>query len=99
MSAKKSSRINRWQKGLVGCLFATTLSGCVDYLKHSDTVTISAGDAQAWNKTIHTVDPWPPYVMDTQIPGDGRRTARVIRRYTNGEQDAGTPAPPDARPN
>jgi hypothetical protein len=68
------------------------LGGCVDYLKRRDTVTLEAGDAQAWNKVIHTADPWPPYVADTQIGGDGQRTARVMQRYSTGSGAAGSQA-------
>ncbi|QRM27639.1 hypothetical protein [Microvirga sp. VF16] len=66
----------------------SVLGGCVDYLEHRDTITLRAGDAQAWNKTVHTADPWPPYVMNNHIPGDGQRTAAVIQRYSTG--DAGS---------
>jgi hypothetical protein len=54
------------------------------YLERRDTVTLGAGDAQNWNKVVHTAEPWPRYVMDTHIPGDGQRTAVVIRRYSTG---------------
>ncbi len=60
------------------------LGACADYLDRRDTVTLGAGDAQAWNRTIQAADPWPRYVMDTHIPGDGRRTAGVIQRYSTG---------------
>jgi hypothetical protein len=60
------------------------LAGCVDYLEHRDTVTLRAGDAQAWNRTVHTADPWPPHAMNNDIMGDGPRTARVIQRYSTG---------------
>lgn len=76
-------------------LSAISLGGCVDYLERRDTVTLAAGEAQAWNRTVHVNDPWPPYVMNTQITGDGQRTAGVIRRYSTGDTQAGTnEAPP-----
>lgn len=71
------------------------LGGCADYLVGRDGVSLGAGDAVAWNRTVHVADPWPPYVMNTHIPGDGQRTAGVIRRYSTGEQNAG-PAPDPA---
>lgn len=89
MSARKSSSGSRWL-ALPFCVLLTTgLGGCVDYLKHSDTVTFGAGEAQAWNKTVHIADPWPPYAANTQIPGDGQRTAVVMQRYSTGNA-AGT---------
>jgi hypothetical protein len=76
------------------------LGGCVDYIERRDTITLAAGDAQDWNKVVHITDPWPPYVMNNHIPGDGRRTAEVIRRYststsTNAGGGANTAAPPN----
>jgi hypothetical protein len=92
MSEKKLSQPST-RRGLwaLACVVPVIgLGGCVDYLKHSDTVTFAAGDAQNWNKVVHTADPWPPYVTNTRIPGDGRRTATVIQRYSTG---AGAAAP------
>ncbi len=71
-------------------VLASGLGGCVDYLKRSDTVSLSAGETQAWNKVVHVADPWPPYVMNTHIPGDGQRTAGVIQRYSTGNGGAGS---------
>ena len=72
------------------------LTGCADYVERRDTITLQAGEAQAWNKTVHTADPWPPYVMDNRIPGDGQRTAGVIGRYSTGRAEgaAGAATPP-----
>jgi hypothetical protein len=72
------------------------LGGCADYLDHRDGVTLSAGDAQAWNKTVQVADPWPRYVMNTRIPGDGQRTAGVIQRYSTGNTGAGAEQSSDA---
>ena len=88
MPEKKSSSARRFLKATVCAVLAAGLGGCVDYLKRSDTVSLSAGETQAWNKVVHTTDPWPPYVMDTRISGDGRRTAAVIQRYSTGSQEA-----------
>ncbi len=76
------------------------LGGCVDYMERRDTITLAAGDAQNWNKVVHTADPWPPYAMNNHIPGDGKRTAEVIRRYsTSTSTDAGGEANTAAPPN
>jgi hypothetical protein len=84
MSARQSpERTDRLRVLL--CLAASAcLGGCVDYVKRRDTVTLGAGDAQAWNRVVHTADPWPPYAANTQIDGDGPRTARTMRNYTMG---------------
>jgi len=63
-------------------------------VERRDTVTLHAGEAQAWNRVVHVADPWPPYVMDTKIPGDGQRTSVVIQRYSTGNAQAGPNAAP-----
>jgi hypothetical protein len=80
--------LERTVLSLLCVALAGVLSGCVDYTKRQDTVTAAAGDAQDWNKTIHIADPWPPYVMNTQITGDGQRVAGVVQRYSAGSPPA-----------
>ncbi|WP_201838750.1 hypothetical protein [Microvirga zambiensis] len=75
---------------------ALCVGGCIDYTKHRDSVTMEAGDAIAWNKVIHTADPWPPYAADTNLAADGQRTAAVIQRYVRGGSAAAAPAPEPA---
>ncbi|MXQ10680.1 pilus assembly protein [Microvirga makkahensis] len=70
----------------------STLGGCADYLERRDTITFAAGEAQAWNRVVHTVDPWPPYVTNTRITSDGERVARATRSYFDGGADANTGA-------
>lgn len=85
MPSKKSSSNKRRLSLLIPIIAsAMLLGGCADYVKRRDTITLSAGEAQDWNKVVHTADPWPPYVMDTNIPGNGQRTAGVIRAYSTG---------------
>jgi hypothetical protein len=67
------------------------VSGCVDYTKRRDTLTLSAGEAQAWNRTVHVTDPWPPSAGNTSIDGDGQRISRVVEVYRKGV--GGAPAP------
>ena len=67
-------------------------SGCADYTKRRDTLTLSAGEAQAWNRAVHVADPWPPSSGNTHIDGDGQRVSRVIEAYRKGTGTA-PPAP------
>ncbi|MFG1420709.1 hypothetical protein [Roseixanthobacter liquoris] len=69
------------------------LAGCADYLKRSDMISDAAGEAQSWNKVVQTTDPWPPYVMDTKIPGNGQRVSKVMARYTAGPASSTSSAP------
>lgn len=84
MPSRKSSsnKLRLWILAIV--LPAGTLGGCADYIERRDTITLAAGEAQSWNRVVHATDPWPAYVMNTNIPGDGQRTQAAIRRYSTG---------------
>lgn len=51
------------------------------YLQRLDGITPGAGDAKAVNSVTHTIDPWPPYVANRHIPGNGQRMAGAVERY------------------
>jgi hypothetical protein len=51
-----------------------------EYFERSVTIAPSAGNAKDANAAIHTIDPWPPYVGNTRIPGDGRRAVNSMER-------------------
>jgi hypothetical protein len=51
-----------------------------DYLQRSVTISTGAGNAADANVAIQTIDPWPPYVGNTHIPGDGRRMVGAVER-------------------
>lgn len=80
-------------------LLATTgLAGAWDqnpfdqYMQRSDTITMGAGNAKARNTATHMINPWPGYVMDRNIPGDGQRQADAVDRYRKANVGA-TPCP------
>jgi len=69
---------------------ATALGGCwsgiyenpaAQYVHRSDTVTLSAGNAKDVNAVVHVIDPWPPYVGNRRIPGNGERMVGAVNRY------------------
>jgi hypothetical protein len=60
---------------------APALADPYDYRDRRDTVTSSAGNANASNMAIQTIDPWPPYARNARLPLDGRRAAIAITRY------------------
>jgi hypothetical protein len=90
MSARKSSSAKR--RLLVGAalLPVLALGACTDYLKHSDTITSSAGDAVAHNKVVHIADPWPRAASNTRITGNGQRVDRATQRYLTGSGGGST---------
>ena len=79
-----------------GCT-QTTRYAAVDpaqeYLQRADTVTLSAGNAQQVNTRIHEIDPWPRYVGDTRIPGNGERMAGAVERYRDISKQSRGPRP------
>jgi hypothetical protein len=62
------------------------------YLQRSDKITLGAGDAKAVNAATHIIDPWPRYVGNRRIPGNGDRLSRAVDRYRQGSYRQ--PAPP-----
>src|SRR4051794_33138138 len=51
------------------------------YLERKDTIVSSAGDARDVNAATHIIDPWPRYVGNRRIPGNGERMAGAVERY------------------
>ena len=62
------------------------------YIQRSDKITLGAGDAKDVNAATHVIDPWPRYVGDRRIPGNGDRLSRAVGRYNQGSNRQ--PAPP-----
>jgi hypothetical protein len=50
------------------------------YLQRSVTISLGAGNAKDSNAAVQTIDPWPPYVGRTRIPGDGRHAVDSVQR-------------------
>jgi hypothetical protein len=51
------------------------------YIQRSDTITFGAGDAKEVNSGTQVIDPWPPYVGNRRIPGNGERMSDAVQRY------------------
>lgn len=51
-----------------------------DYLQRGVTISLGAGNAADANAAIQTIDPWPRYVGNTRIPGNGRRAVDSVER-------------------
>lgn len=76
---------------LVLTVMASAVAGCTGELPFDDpfehntarsqSITLSAGNAEKSNEAIHIIDPWPRYVYDTHIQGDGQRLAAAVDRY------------------
>jgi hypothetical protein len=68
------------------------LSSCQESLLRTDRISPYAGDSLARNYSNQMVDPWPPYVYDTDIETSSERQAAVRMLYRtkyNGKDSAG----------
>ena len=54
------------------------------YINRGDTVTLGAGNARDVNAATHVIDPWPRYVGNRNIPGNGERLGCAVERYRQG---------------
>ena len=69
------------QAAVICCLALPWDDPFEQYFQRKDTVTLGAGNAKAVNSATHIIDPWPRYVGNTRIPGDGGRMAGAVERY------------------
>ena len=63
------------------------------YFQRSDTVTLDAGNAKETNAVTHVIDPWPPYVGNRRIPGNGQRLSGAVERYRDVSKLPSAPKP------
>ena len=56
------------------------------YFQRSDTITLSAGDAQQANAVTQIIHPWPRNVGDRRIVVSAAKTGGAIGRYRSGTQ-------------
>jgi hypothetical protein len=75
---------------VLASMVALSVAGCAEsdlhqYLGHTDSVTVGAGNAQASNRTIHEVDHWPEASRKSRIDLDGNRAALAAKRYQRNE--------------
>jgi hypothetical protein len=81
-------------QGALICCFAFPWDDPIDqYFQRKDTVTLGAGNAPAVNSATHIIDPWPRYVGNTRIPGNGERMAGAVERYRDVSKIPRTPRP------
>ena len=64
-----------------------------DYQQRTIMVATTGGNSLAANTALQTATPWPRYANDTNIPADGARMAKVVKRYESGASDSGAQAP------
>ena len=60
------------------------LAGCTDYMNNLDTVTLEAGNAQAYNRLLHTNKNFNPDSADVDLQTSGKRAADAQQVYEEG---------------
>lgn len=81
--------ILRWLTGALGAVLCSGVSAqeiliydfAAPYLQRTDKIFAGAGDAKDVNAATHVIDPWPYYVGNRRIPGNGERMVGAIERY------------------
>lgn len=81
---------------LAGCAQtppSAALDSAQEYFQRTDTVTLSAGNAKEVNTRLQEIDPWPRYVGNRNIPGNGERMVGAAQRYQDVSQQDKGPKP------
>jgi hypothetical protein len=70
----------------LGAAVVLVLGACSDiYYDRRDAMHISAGDANASNIAVHTIDPWPRHAAQREILTNGEKIQPAIQRYKEGK--------------
>jgi hypothetical protein len=96
MSSRDTKR--NWIRRLSLAAITLLVTACQDYAARRDTIAFHAGEAAAYNKAVHTIDPWPAAAARTNLDFDGERAVRAIERYEAGGGAAAASAPSMAMP-
>ena len=82
MSPNKSMTL--WRTVAATALCAL-IAGCGQtHLSHSDKISAASGDAVRAAAVMQTVDPWPEYVLDTEVDMDGELAVKRAKDYKIG---------------
>jgi hypothetical protein len=81
------------QAGLICCFVFPWDDPLDQYFQRKDTVFLSSGNAKQVNEATHIIDPWPRYVGNTRIPGNGERMAGAVERYRDVSKIPRSPRP------
>jgi hypothetical protein len=81
----RNNRSNMTRVAL-GAAVVLVLGACSDiYYDRRDAMHISAGDANASNIAVHTIDPWPRHAAQREILTNGEKIQPAIQRYKEGK--------------
>jgi hypothetical protein len=81
----RNNRSNMTRVAL-GTAVVLVLGACSDiYYDRRDAMHVSAGDANASNIAVHTIDPWPRHAAQREILTNGEKIQPAIQRYKEGK--------------
>jgi hypothetical protein len=66
---------------LGGCGYGTYEYPPAQYVNRSQTITMSAGNAQEINEATQVIDPWRREARKRRIPANGERMVNAAERY------------------
>jgi hypothetical protein len=70
-------------------LLSSALAACSPssdlYYDRRDTLHLTAGDANASNIAVQTIDPWPRHAANRSIMTNGEKIQPAIQRYKEGK--------------
>ena len=81
------------QASLICCFALPWDDPFEQYFQRKDTVLLGSGNAKQVNAATHIIDPWPRYVGNTRIPGNGERMAGAVERYRDVSKIPRSPRP------
>lgn len=85
MQLSPSKSTMSW-RGTPVALICLLFAGCShSNLTHSDKISPTAGDAVRAAALMQTVDPWPDYVLDTDVDMNGELAVKRVNDYKKGE--------------
>jgi hypothetical protein len=84
--------------GLTGCWYGNYEYPPAQYVHRTDTITMSAGNAQEINEATQVIDPWKRGTADPRIPGHGERMGNAAERYRAKASASGNPPGQPANP-
>ncbi|MFC7536359.1 hypothetical protein ACFQPG_03145 [Sphingomonas sp. GCM10030256] len=75
-----------FDRTLIAAALALTTAACSTPEPRTDWIDPGMGEAVAWNKNLHVINPDPVYRADGAQPGaNGERAADATERYRKGE--------------
>lgn len=84
MQLSPSKSITLW-RGAGATVLCLLFAGCAQSnLERSDKISAASGDAVRAATVLQTVDPWPDYVLDTDVGMDGELAVKRANDYKKG---------------